>query len=184
VAAAVDVFAERGFGGASTREIAARAGVNQGLITHHFGSKELLWRAAVGQTFEGLRRALQRDDASADPDPKAHARQITRQFVRFAAAHPEFFRLMVDNGRVADDRLRWVVDTHLRPAYEEFGRFGATAGFAKDPVQAAHVYYLLAGAASLMFVVGPECAHLTGLDPTDPATVEHHADLVAALFVP
>ena len=47
VAAALREFADRGFEGTSTREISAVAGVNQGLITYHFASKESLWKEAV-----------------------------------------------------------------------------------------------------------------------------------------
>lgn len=36
------MFAERGYAGASVREIAARAGVTGGLIVHHFGTKAAL----------------------------------------------------------------------------------------------------------------------------------------------
>ena len=38
--AAIDLFAERGIGPASIRDIAERAGVSSGLLRHHFGSKE------------------------------------------------------------------------------------------------------------------------------------------------
>jgi len=51
--AALRLFAERGVGGASIREIAAAAGVSSGLVRHHFGSKEELRNAcdayAMGQ---------------------------------------------------------------------------------------------------------------------------------------
>ena len=43
--AAEAVFSERGFGDASMSGIAARGGVTQSLIHHHFGSKQALWRA-------------------------------------------------------------------------------------------------------------------------------------------
>lgn len=41
--AALSAFAELGFHGATVRDIAKRAGVSQGLMTHHFGDKERLW---------------------------------------------------------------------------------------------------------------------------------------------
>jgi len=53
LAAAVAVFAERGFDGATTKEVAARAGVNEGLIQRYFaegdvGGKAGLLQAVVG----------------------------------------------------------------------------------------------------------------------------------------
>jgi TetR/AcrR family transcriptional regulator len=54
LAAALDVFSERGFDGASTREIATRAGVTQPLLNYHFSSKDDLWRAAVDELFGQL----------------------------------------------------------------------------------------------------------------------------------
>src|SRR3546814_1766093 len=45
--AALDLFFERSFDGATTREIAQRAGVTQPLLNYHYRSKDDLWRAAV-----------------------------------------------------------------------------------------------------------------------------------------
>lgn len=49
--AAQQVFAERGFAGASLRDLAEAAGVTRSLIHHHFGSKEGLWLAVVDHLF-------------------------------------------------------------------------------------------------------------------------------------
>ncbi len=43
--AALDVFAEYGFDGTSTREICKRANVNVAALNYHWGSKESLWLA-------------------------------------------------------------------------------------------------------------------------------------------
>ena len=58
VAAAADLFSERSFDGATTREIAARAGVTQPLLNYHFRSKDELWRAAVDSLFERLHNTM------------------------------------------------------------------------------------------------------------------------------
>ena len=47
VAAGVEAFAEHGFEAASVRDITAKAAVNQGAITYHFGGKEGLYRAVL-----------------------------------------------------------------------------------------------------------------------------------------
>jgi len=46
--AAVELFAERGYGRTTVRDIATRAGVNQALLFRYFGSKEALFVEATG----------------------------------------------------------------------------------------------------------------------------------------
>src|SRR5215475_1404058 len=126
VVAAAKAFSEKGFRAASTRDIAARAGVNQGLITYYFQSKQELWKAATGRIFEQLQEVLEQplegDDAV---DARARTRERIREYVRFVAAHPELFRLMVEEGKQSDARMRWLVDTYLKPFYERFQRLAA-----------------------------------------------------------
>src|SRR6478735_5032940 len=86
LAAALEVFAERGFDGARTREIAERAGANLGLIKYYFDDKERLWKAAVTRAFEELQAEVTTDD---DDEPAALER-LVRSFVRFVARRPEF----------------------------------------------------------------------------------------------
>lgn len=52
IEAARDVFAERGYAGASTREIAQRAEVAEVLLFRHFGNKAGLFDEAVLEPFE------------------------------------------------------------------------------------------------------------------------------------
>ena len=185
VEAAVSAFAEMGFRGASTREIAQRAGTNQGLITYHFKSKDELWRAAADRTFEKLRTSLGERVATVESDdPRERSREMVREYVRFVAAHPELFRLMVDEGKNSEDRMKWLVDTHLKPRFDEFAGIGGAAAVGADPVFAPHAYYVMAGAGSLIFAVAPECRRLTGVDPESDEVIERHAEFVARLLVP
>jgi AcrR family transcriptional regulator len=184
VEAAAEAFAERGYRGASTREIAARAGTNQGLITYHFRSKDELWRAAAYRIFSALRTRLGRRLAALETkDLRERAREAIREYVRFAAAHPELFRMMVEEGKHADARMHWLVDTHLKPIYEGFVRFGTAFGGGFDASLLPHAYYVLAGAGSLIFAVAPECRRLTRLDPESTHAIETHADFVARMLV-
>jgi AcrR family transcriptional regulator len=185
VEAALEAFAEKGFRGASTRDIAQRAGTNQGLITYHFRSKDALWRAAADRIFGMLEKSLgERLAALGGEDPRERAREAIREYVRFAAAHPELFRLMVDEGKNSDERMEWLVDTHLEPHFDQFASASDVGGGGLDPSRLAHAYYVMAGAGSLIFAVAPECRRLTGLDPETEPAVETHADFVARLLVP
>lgn len=53
------LFAERGPGAVSSREIAARAGVNYGLIHRHFGSREALVSEIMTRLSTDLGRAME-----------------------------------------------------------------------------------------------------------------------------
>jgi len=59
LAAATELFAERGPAGVSVRDIAARAGVNHGLVHRHFGSKDAVLRAALDRQWESLLRPVE-----------------------------------------------------------------------------------------------------------------------------
>ena len=184
LAASLELFSERSFEGASTRLIAERAGVQQPLLTYHFGTKEELWRAAVGQLFERLAAVLEERVAGLrGVDDETVARLVVAEFVRFSAEHPQLHRIIMQECKSEGDRLTWLVEQHVRPLYE-----GALAlleplvasGKVRD-LPPAHLYYLLTGAVATIFVLAPECRLLTGVDPVDPAEVERHVEAVLSM---
>lgn len=59
------LFLEKGFHGASTREICRRAGISSGLFFHYFPTKEAVYEHLVGIGVEAL--ILDREAALADP---------------------------------------------------------------------------------------------------------------------
>ena len=187
LAAALDLFAERSFEGASTRLIAERAGVRQPLLTYHFGSKTELWRAAVGRLFEELARALtERVAGLRGVDEETVARLVVADFVRFSASHPELHRIIMQECKTEGDRLAWLVEAHIQPLYAlAVAMFEPLVAAGKmRNVPAPHLYYLLTGAVATIFVLAPECRLLTGVDPVEPSEVERHVDaVISMLFV-
>jgi AcrR family transcriptional regulator len=53
-AAGMDLFARRGFSGATADRIARKAGVNKAMINYHFGGKRGLYTAILRETFAEL----------------------------------------------------------------------------------------------------------------------------------
>ncbi|MCE2842935.1 MAG: TetR/AcrR family transcriptional regulator [Novosphingobium sp.] len=176
LAAALSAFSERGFDGASTRDIAAAAGVAQGLLTYHYESKQALWEASVGWAF-GLLFDEFKDSAEIyrDLDPQTRLRAALKRFVRFVARHPEVHRLMMHEGPSDSPRLRWIVSRYLKPFFAEAESFIRPA---LPRVDMVHFYYALVGAMSHAFAVAPEFRLLTGRDPMESETVETHASIV------
>ena len=112
--------------------------MSQGLITYHFGSKGELWKAAIGRIFDDLRAGFRAGlDGDGAADPAERVREVVKQYVRFVAAHPELFRVMVEEGKRPDARMRWLVDTHLKPLYGGFARLLAAerARQARAPIR-------------------------------------------------
>lgn len=185
VGAALEAFAEKGFEGASTRDIARRAGTDQGLVTYHFFSKDALWRAAADRLFAILGKRLDQGVTTLEhADARERSREVIREYVRTVAAHPEFFRFMVDAGNRSNARSRWLVDVHIAPRFAFLKQHGVARAAGLDASAAPHAFFALAGAAGLIFAVAPNCRRLTGLDPRRREAIEAHADFVARLFVP
>jgi TetR/AcrR family transcriptional regulator len=185
--AALDLFSERSFEGASTRLIAERAGVQQPLLTYHFGNKEELWRTAVGQLFDDLARALaDRLAGLRGVDDETVAKLVVADFVRFSADHPQLHRIIMQECKAEGDRLAWLVEQHIRPIYNAAVALLeplVTAGKVRN-IPTGHLYYLLTGAAATIFVLAPECRLLAGIDPVEPSEVERHVDaVISMLFV-
>jgi AcrR family transcriptional regulator len=158
--------------------------VTQPLLNYHFRSKDDLWRAAVDGLFGELGEALAtRIEGLRGVDELTSMRLVVREFVLFSAAHPQLHRIVTQECKSDGPRMDWLVEGHIRPLYEEtarrLGRLQEQGLLPDVPV--AHLYYIITGAGPNMFVLGPECRRLTGVDPTDPAVIEAHADAVCRL---
>jgi AcrR family transcriptional regulator len=185
VGAALDVFASHGFEGATTREIASRAGVALAALPYHFTTKEALWKAAADRIFGLLQEHFEmhrRDMEGADP--QSRLRVLLREFVVFAAKHPELHRFMLQEGTDGGERLVWLADTHVRPLYRVVVGLveeGQASGVLVEG-RGEQVFYALIGAASLPYAVAPEYQLLTRAKPDSPRRIESHVEFLLRLF--
>jgi AcrR family transcriptional regulator len=187
--AALQVFAERGFDGARTREIADRAGANLGLIKYYFDTKEKLWRDAVSLAFQELQTELGdviAPSTTPGADARAQIERLLRRFIHFVARRPEFMRMMNDEGKRDGSRMRWLADHYVKPlnsAVRVLIERAAGSGVL-PPVAPAILHYLALGAAGLVYSQAPECRYVTGVDPTGAGFAEAHADALVRLLLP
>jgi TetR/AcrR family transcriptional regulator len=114
--AALRAFAERGFEGASIREITGSVGVGHNLVRHYFGSKDDLWRAAV---WHGLgpvaSRITEMFDVQAARPLRPTLRAGLELLVVEAAANPDAFRLLLAEALRGGPRFDQLYDDVLEP---------------------------------------------------------------------
>jgi TetR/AcrR family transcriptional regulator len=93
LAAATEVFAEKGFDGAGVDEIARRAGVNKAMLYYHVGDKAALY-GAVAVEFVALMRSEVTRSLVGITDARDKIRAIQHAFITTFAAAPHWPRLM------------------------------------------------------------------------------------------
>ncbi|HEY1696096.1 MAG TPA: TetR family transcriptional regulator [Polyangiaceae bacterium] len=94
---AVELFAERGLGSTSVRDVAAAAGVSLAMVHHYFGSKDDLYEACIAATYTELaamQGELARELAASAPLDELLARAVVTAY-RFAREHRVAVRLLV-----------------------------------------------------------------------------------------
>ncbi|MFE0024826.1 TetR/AcrR family transcriptional regulator [Amycolatopsis sp. NPDC059021] len=171
--AAAAEFARHGFAGARISAIAARAGVNQQLISYYFDGKEGLYQALSDSWWQ-----YESELVTSDMKPS----EAIRRYALEALKNPDGVRLFAwggleysgpqddpDQVRRAE-RMRHSVDG-IR-ALQESGRLPAEV----DP--ACLMIMLMAGAmavTSLPHVIEGVCE----VDPRSPEFIRHYADQVA-----
>jgi AcrR family transcriptional regulator len=130
LAAAEAVFAARGFEGASTREIAAQAGVNISSLHYHWSSKDALYVAVFQDAFDRLttlvRGAL--GPLAGERRREVVVARVMGELVAFMAEHPTVPKLLVRRLLEADVAVgvdRDVLDPAWNVFREWMGRSGA-----------------------------------------------------------
>jgi hypothetical protein len=79
-----------------------------------------------------------------------------------------------------------MTETHVRPFFDGILTAWEThrvAGIAA-PIEGAVLYYVLIGAASLLYVNAPEVRLLTGRNPRNAEWILAHAEALVALLLP
>ncbi|MCP4500086.1 MAG: TetR/AcrR family transcriptional regulator [Deltaproteobacteria bacterium] len=90
--AAADLFAEKGYVGASVREICQRAGITKPTLYYYFGSKDGLIRHIVTSTVDAFLECV--SDVSGDATLEEALLHVLEQHFRFAKKRPATIALM------------------------------------------------------------------------------------------
>jgi AcrR family transcriptional regulator len=179
--AALRMFADKGYEGASVAALNRQLGVSHNLIHQRFGSKEKLWYATVDWAFAAIAAELRAELQDTTGGPLEQLRRVIRRFVQINARRPEILRLVSVEGVADTPRLGYLYTRHIEPllmaATVSVRQLTDEATIA--PVSVRTLYFLLAHGASAPFAALGLARRIGPGDPLTPQAVAEHADLVA-----
>jgi len=179
--AAIAEFAERGFEGASIRAIADRLGLQHPLITYHYRTKDILWRAAAEHAFAQIRAGWDTlAPENSDLPPLARLREEYATLFRYTVAFPEFHRFMRQEAFNNNPRLRWVAETVLTPLLERLipQIVSAQKQGLLPVVDPILFHYMMVSLTATLSGFGPEMQMTSGLSAENAGVVEAYWRLV------
>lgn len=180
--AAEHLFAERGYAGATTRMIAAQAGIQKRMLFYYYPNKDALYRAVLERIVTSLVDIHQqfRDD----PGPVGLAEAVAG-ITYFVAARPAALRVLVREIMDAGPHLATLAREHLAPLFargaDEMRRNMATGVFRPaDPMQ---VLMNVGGVTLYYFLMIPLLRLVWDRDPLAPAALAERAAAVQDLLM-
>jgi AcrR family transcriptional regulator len=178
--AAVAVFSEEGFHGASMDAVAVRAGVSKPLVYVHGGSKDELFAACLHREADRLLRSVQSAAGAPDEEPPARLRRALRAFFHALTTRRQGWTVLwrqASTGPFAGE-----VDALRRRIVEQAADLMA-GGLGVPRTRVLPYAHTLVGAAEGLahwWLTDPAAAATTG--PGDPADVL--ADMLVAVVGP
>ncbi len=162
LAAATQLFAEKGFYGASIATIARELGLTKQALLHHFRSKEKLY-GEVLKDVSGAILARSQDILGRIPDPRAQLEELV--IAQYALQVEEqngarlIMRELLDNERRAEKAGNWYLKPYLDALVDTAQRIDGLDG---DRARALAIVYQLLGAAHYFAVSQPTLANMFG----------------------
>jgi TetR/AcrR family transcriptional regulator len=174
IAAAEEIFAERGYAGATTREIAERARIGKRMLFYYFPSKDGMYRAVLERIVSGLVAIYERSRNEPGPIGLGDSIEaITHFTAQNLPAMKVWLREIIDGG----PHLKELTARYIKPLYDSAGEGLArnmTRGVfrADDPV---NVLVNVGGVTLFYFMIAPMLRLMSARDPLDPDAVAQRA---------
>ena len=110
---AMELFAEKGFRGTTTREIAQNLGISEALMFKYFPSKEALYRAIIQKRTDGTEEMFFPKEAIQAKDDRGVFRAIASNLIARNTGDPTFMRLILYSALEGHDLSRIFFETHV-----------------------------------------------------------------------
>lgn len=184
--AAAQVFSEHGFRAATVREIVARAGgANIAAVNYHFGDKEGLYAAVLGQSaVESLRKHPPHGGLPPDAPPEAQLRAFVLAFllrITDRGQEATYGRLMAREMIEPTAALDRLVDQAIRPMYRQLCSIvKAIAGAAASGPQIERCAKSIVGQCLFYKHCAPVISRIDGRLPSGPREIAELAEHISA----
>ena len=164
LAAAEELFSERGFDATPLSVIGERAGIQGSAILYHYATKRELYEAVLDRMFTPMLHEVNRE-LRGDGSLPERLGSITAALVRFAAGRPSAARLVLREAFAGSAEAGDIVGTATQRQWSRFvDALAGEDGVDFDPLV---VWNIVVGAICFYFGAGPTVGGLPH-DPCDP----------------
>lgn len=185
---ASEAFAQKGFRGASFREIADMAGLSFQLIGYHFGTKEELWKACVNYLASQTLYAMFAAASEVRTLPTAATAEWIKKWMRtgllFSIENPQFRQIITHECFPTSRRFQQFMlpkleehDVFMRGAFELASNQGVI-----DHVSHVEAMFLFRCIVIADVCMPYEMELAAGLSIADPRFLESQLDLLMSIF--
>ncbi|MGQ3073843.1 MAG: TetR/AcrR family transcriptional regulator [Ferrovibrionaceae bacterium] len=141
--AAEQVFAKKGFNGATTAEIARKAGVPKPNLHYYFGTKQQLYDSVIENILDLWLGAM--DEIQPDADPAEAIGHYVQNKIRASRDWPDSSRLwaieVIGGGRHVSNFMKGRLRNLVREKGQVMARWAAEGKM--DPVDPAHLMFMI-----------------------------------------
>ena len=183
LSAAEEVFAEKGFDGATTQEIADRAGLPKANVHYYFRTKKDIYLAVMSSIMAPWLEAFQA--ISADDDPTDALSSYIRRKVMLSKERPLASRIFANEMIRGAPVLSQFLNNDLNVWVEE--KANILRQWAKlgkmDPIPPQHLFFVIWAATQTYADFEVQVRHILGRDRLTTADFDTAADFITALVL-
>ena len=117
LAAARRVFAQHGLDGASVREVAEAARVNNAMIYYHFKDKEDLYRAVLSNSFSAMTDIWSDPVFTSKSTVRRKLEKYVESFIRFQKGNEDLRRIMAMEFAGSGGNITWICESYFADNY-------------------------------------------------------------------
>jgi AcrR family transcriptional regulator len=166
--AAEELFAAKGYAGATVREIGAAAGTNLAMIHYYFGNKEGLYRAIFEEKVAEMQRIIADTGAAASTN-RERLERFVHHYASFMCTQHRFARLLQQELLSGSSALHEVLRPQVAKNYAVLNgilRDGVESGEFR-PIDVSMTPVSLVGAIAFVIIAQPLVAGVLGSCLTD-----------------